>query len=102
MTREKRLLSTEDTNRRPVACYKELKATWALEQIAQFGDLRALIPTEWFIPEARISRAYCYLVLASMQPEFLETILNNSHVQRMPDFGGDPGEEGLQICPEVA
>lgn len=50
--------------------YPELSGEMALKNCQSDPDCKAFIPDEWFKPNAKYSRNFCWSILATVQPDY--------------------------------
>ena len=50
--------------------FDELSGEFALKQCQSDVTCKQYIPDEWFVPDAKYSRDFCWGILATVQPDF--------------------------------
>lgn len=72
-------LNQQDTNNIKVTKFNELSTATALEQIQHDEELARYVPSHWFKDKARRSRDFLWLVLSSLRPDYVQTVLDYAH-----------------------
>jgi len=79
-----KLVLTKETARvLTVQRYPELSTKFVLEQCLRDEETIKFIPEHWTKPKARVSREFLWVVLASIQPDYVKLVVDHAYKQRV-------------------